>query len=53
MLLETKTFFHTKRLIPQKNPDCHKFLFPNDGGHKLGHFGIFDELFPFLVFFKL
>ena len=30
-----------------KNPDCHKFSFFNDGGLKLGHFGIFDALFPF------
>ena len=33
--------------------DCPNFSFFNDGGLKLGHFGIFDTLFPFLAFFKL
>jgi len=57
MLLESKVllsnnFFHTN-LILFNNSDCLKFLLFNDGGHKLGHFGIFDALFPFLAFFKL
>ena len=36
-----------------KNSDRHKILFSGDGGLKLGHFDIFDMLFPFLAFFKL
>ena len=36
-----------------KNSGCHKILFLNDGGLKLGHFDIFDMLFPFLKFAKL
>ena len=57
MLLESKAllpnnFFHTN-LIFLKNSDCHKILFLNDGGLKLGHFDIFDMLFPFLKFAKL
>ena len=35
-----------------KNSDRHKISF-NDGGLKLGHFDIFDMLFPFLTFIKL
>ena len=31
---------------------CMNLLF-NARGFKLGHFGIFDMLFPFLTFFKL
>ena len=30
-----------------------KISFLNDGGLKLGHFDIFDMLFPFLKFAKL
>ena len=36
-----------------KNSDCHKISLLNDGGLKLGHFDIFDMLFPFLKFAKL
>jgi len=36
-----------------KNSDRHKISFFNDGGLKLGHFDIFDILFPFLAFVKL
>jgi len=36
-----------------KNSDRHKISFFNDGGLKLGHFDIFDMLFPFLAFIKL
>jgi len=32
--------------------DCRKFSFFDDGGLKLGHFDIFDMLFPFLAFIK-
>ena len=32
-----------------KDSDCHKFSFFNDGSLKLGHFGIFDMLFPFPI----
>ena len=45
--------FPDKTSYSFKNPDCHKFLFFNDGGFKFGHFGIFNALFPFLAFFKL
>ena len=36
-----------------KNSNCHINLLFHSGGLKLGHFGIFDALFPFLAFFKL
>ena len=36
-----------------KNSDRRKISFFIDGGLKLGHFGIFSMLFPFLAFFKL
>jgi len=36
-----------------KNSDCHKFSFFDDGGLKLGHFDIFDMIFPFLAFVKI
>ena len=36
-----------------KNSDCHKISLLNDGGLKLGHFDIFDMLFPSLKFAKL
>ena len=32
---------------------CHINLLFHNRGLKLGHFGIFDVLFPFLAFFKL
>jgi len=34
-----------------KNSNCHINLLFNSRGLKLGHFGIFDTLFPFLAFF--
>jgi len=45
--------FSYKSSYSVKNSDCHKFSFFNDGGLKLGHFNIFDTLFPFLTFIKL
>ena len=36
-----------------ENSSCHINLLFNTRGLKLGHFGIFDALFPFLAFFKL
>ena len=36
-----------------QNSDHHKISFSDDGGLKLGHFDIFDMLFPFLAFVKL
>jgi len=45
--------FPYKSSYSLKNSDCHKFSFFNDGGLTLGHFSIFDALFPFLAFFKL
>ena len=48
-----------QQLFPQKssysfkNLDCHKISLFNDGGLELGHFDIFDMLFPFLALVKL
>ena len=57
MLLESKASLSNKFFIQIflffKNSDCHKISFLNDGGLKLGHFDIFDMLFPFLKFAKL
>ena len=56
MLLESKVllsnnFFHTNLLIISfKNLDYHKISFFNERGLKLGHFDIFNVLFPFLAF---
>jgi len=36
-----------------KNSSCRINLLFNAKGLKLGHFGIFDALSPFLAFFKL
>jgi len=36
-----------------KNSNSRINLLFNSRGLKLGHFGIFDALFPFLAFFKL
>jgi len=36
-----------------ENSNCHINLLFNSWGLKLGHFGIFDALVPFLAFFKL
>ena len=36
-----------------EDSDHHKISFSDDGGLKLGHFDIFDMLFPFLTFCKL
>ena len=36
-----------------ENSNCHINLLLNARGLKLGHFAIFDALFPFLTFFKL
>jgi len=36
-----------------KNSDRHKISFFDDGSLKLGHFDIFDMLFPFLALVKL
>jgi len=55
MLLETKaflsnSFFHTNLLIFLKNSDHYKISISLDRALKLGHFDIFDMLFPFLAF---
>jgi len=47
-----------QQLFPYKSycfqsSDCHKISFFNGGGLKLGHFDIFNILFPFLGFAKL
>jgi len=36
-----------------ENSNCRINLLFRSRGLKLGHFGIFDALFPFLAFFKL
>ena len=36
-----------------ENSNCRINLLFHSRGLKLGHFGIFDALFPFLTFFKL
>ena len=36
-----------------KNSNRHKISFFNSIGFKLGHFHVFDMLFPFLAFVKL
>ena len=36
-----------------ENSNCRINLLFHSSGLKLGHFGIFDALFPFLAFFKL
>ena len=36
-----------------KNSECHQISFLNNGGLKLGHFVIFEMLFPFLNSAKL
>ena len=36
-----------------ENSNCRINLLFHSRGLKLGHFGIFDALFPFLAFFKL
>jgi len=58
MLLESKVLlssniFPYKSSYSFKNSDDHKISFSDDGGLKLGHFDIFDMLFPFLAFVKL
>ena len=51
--LALQQLFSYKSSYCFKNLGCHKFLFFDDGGLKLGHFDIFDMLFPFLAFIKL
>ena len=53
-VLLSNNFFHTnKSSYSFQSSDCHKISFFNDGGHRLGHFDIYDMLFPFLAFVKL
>jgi len=51
--LALQQLFPYKSYYSFKNSDRQKISFFNDGGLKLGHFDIFDMLFPFLVFVKL
>ena len=51
--LALQQLFRYKSSYSFKNSACHKISFFNDGGLKLGHFDIFDMLFPFLLFVKL
>ena len=51
--LALQQLFPYKSSYMLKNSDCHKISFLNDGGLKLGHFDIFDMLFPFPKFAKL
>ena len=45
-------FTQTSSKFSENSNCCINLLF-NARGFKLGHFGIFDKLFPFLAFFKL
>ena len=51
--LALQQLFSYKLSYSFKNSDCHKISFFNNVGLKLGHFDIFDMLFPFLAFVKL
>jgi len=51
--LALQQLFPYKSSYSFKNSDRHKISLFNDGSLKLGHFDIFDALFPFLAFFKL
>jgi len=51
--LALQQLFPDKSSYSFKNSDRHKISFSDDGGLKLGHFDIFDVLFPFLAFFEL
>ena len=47
------TTFSIEIFLFFQNSDCQKMSFFKDGGLKLGHFDIFNMLFPFLAFVKL
>jgi len=51
--LALQQLFVYKSSYSFKNSDRHKISFSDDGDFKLGHFDIFDMLFPFLAFVKL
>jgi len=51
--LALQQLFPYKSSYSFKNLERHKISFFNDGRLKLGHFDIFDALFPFPAFFKL
>jgi len=51
--LALQQLFPYKSYYSFKISDRQKISFFNDGGLKLGHFDIFDMLFPFLAFVKL
>jgi len=51
--LALQQLFPYKSSYSFKISDRHKISFFDDGGLKLGHFGILDMLFPFLAFVKL
>ena len=51
--LTLQEHFPYKSSYSFKNSDHHKISFSDDGDLKLGHFDIFDMLFPFLAFVKL
>ena len=51
--LALQQLFPYKSSYSFKNSDRQKISFFNDGGLKLGHFDIFNMLFPFVAFIKL
>ena len=54
MLLEGKTLLSSNKTSKfSENSNCRINLLFHYRGLKLGHFGIFDALFPFLPFFKI
>ena len=51
--LALQQHFPYKSSKVSEKSNCGINLLVNSWGLKLGHFGIFDALFPFLAFFKL
>jgi len=51
--LALQQHFTYKSIKFSENSNCRINLLFNSRGLKLGHFGVFDALFPFLAFFKL
>ena len=50
--LALQQLFPCKSSYSFETLDCQKISFFNDGDLRLGHFDIFDMLFPFLAFIK-
>ena len=48
----SSNFFHSNLVLIFLNSNRHKISFFNARGFKLGHFDVFDMLFPFLASLK-